>query len=50
MDPSRHSFPDVANIVQGETHVPRRVRSEPKIIPSKEDPDFEDNPDVPPLI
>nr|KAF6405202.1 leucine rich repeat containing 6 [Rousettus aegyptiacus] len=50
VDPSKHSFPDVANIVQGETHVPRRVRSEPKIIPSEEDPDFEDNPDVPPLI
>ncbi|XP_039701821.1 dynein axonemal assembly factor 11 [Pteropus medius] len=50
VDPSKHSFPDVANIVQGETRTPRRVRSEPKIIPSEEDLDFEDNPDVPPLI
>ncbi|XP_014643437.1 PREDICTED: protein tilB homolog [Ceratotherium simum simum] len=50
VDPSRHSFPDVANIVQETKHTPRRVRSEPKITPSKEDPDFEDNPEVPPLI
>ncbi|KAF5915296.1 hypothetical protein HPG69_011761, partial [Diceros bicornis minor] len=50
VDPNRHSFPDVANIVQEMKHTPRRVRSEPKITPSKEDPDFEDNPEVPPLI
>ncbi|XP_045037627.2 dynein axonemal assembly factor 11 [Desmodus rotundus] len=50
VDPSKHSFPDVANIVQGEKHRPRRVRPEPEVIPSEEDPDFEDNPEVPPLI
>nr|XP_019579560.1 PREDICTED: protein tilB homolog [Rhinolophus sinicus] len=50
VDPSKRSFPDVANIVQGEKHVPRRVRSEPTITPSEGDPDFEDNPEVPPLI
>ncbi|XP_016071477.1 PREDICTED: protein tilB homolog [Miniopterus natalensis] len=50
VDPSKHSFPDVANIVQGKEHMPRRVRPEPKVMPSEEDPDFEDNPEVPPLI
>uniref|UniRef100_A0A671FUP9 Leucine-rich repeat-containing protein 6 n=1 Tax=Rhinolophus ferrumequinum TaxID=59479 RepID=A0A671FUP9_RHIFE len=50
VDPSKHSFPDVANIVQGAKHMPRRVRSEPTITPSEDDPDFEDNPEVPPLI
>lgn len=50
VDPSKHSFPDVANIVQEKKHMPRRIRSEPKMIPSEEDPDFEDNPEVPPLI
>ncbi|XP_005688898.2 PREDICTED: protein tilB homolog [Capra hircus] len=50
VDPSKRSIPDVANIVQEKTHMPRRVRPEPKIIPSEEDPDFEDNPEVPPLI
>ncbi|XP_049709873.1 dynein axonemal assembly factor 11 isoform X1 [Elephas maximus indicus] len=50
VDPSKHSFPDVANIVQEKKHTPRRVGSEPKRIPSDDDPDFEDNPDVPPLI
>lgn len=50
MDPSKHSFPDVANIVQGEKHRPRRVRPEPEVILSQEDLDFEDNPEVPPLI
>ncbi|XP_070337714.1 dynein axonemal assembly factor 11 isoform X2 [Equus asinus] len=50
VDPSKRSFPDVANIVQEKKHTPRRVRSEPKITPSEEDPDFEDNPEVPPLI
>ncbi|XP_017730658.1 PREDICTED: protein tilB homolog isoform X1 [Rhinopithecus bieti] len=49
VDPSKHSFPDVANIVQEKKHTPRR-RPEPKIIPSEEDPTFEDNPEVPPLI
>ncbi|XP_045416981.1 dynein axonemal assembly factor 11 isoform X2 [Lemur catta] len=50
VDPSKHSFPDVTNIVQEKKHTPRRLGSEPKIIPSEEDPDFEDNPEVPPLI
>ena len=50
VDPSKCSIPDVANIVQEKKHMPRRVRTEPKIIPSEEDPDFEDNPEVPPLI
>ncbi|XP_006830906.1 PREDICTED: protein tilB homolog [Chrysochloris asiatica] len=50
VDPSKHSFPDVANIVQEKTHSPRRVAAEPQNIPSNEDQDFEDNPDVPPLI
>uniref|UniRef100_A0A2K5UBU6 Leucine-rich repeat-containing protein 6 n=1 Tax=Macaca fascicularis TaxID=9541 RepID=A0A2K5UBU6_MACFA len=49
VDPSKHSFPDVTNIVQEKKHTPRR-RPEPKIIPSEEDPTFEDNPEVPPLI
>uniref|UniRef100_A0A8C8YL06 Leucine-rich repeat-containing protein 6 n=1 Tax=Prolemur simus TaxID=1328070 RepID=A0A8C8YL06_PROSS len=50
VDPSKRSFPDVTNIVQEKKHTPRRLGSEPKIIPSEEDPDFEDNPEVPPLI
>ncbi|XP_077606082.1 dynein axonemal assembly factor 11 isoform X1 [Crocuta crocuta] len=50
VDPGKHSFPDVAHIVQEKTPTPQRVRSEPKIIASGEDPDFEDNPEVPPLI
>ncbi|XP_057591610.1 dynein axonemal assembly factor 11 isoform X2 [Hippopotamus amphibius kiboko] len=50
IDPSKHSFPDVANIVQEKKHTRRTVRAESKIVPSKEDPDFEDNPEVPPLI
>uniref|UniRef100_H2PR83 Leucine-rich repeat-containing protein 6 n=1 Tax=Pongo abelii TaxID=9601 RepID=H2PR83_PONAB len=49
VDPSKHSFPDVTNIVQEKKYTPRR-RPEPKIIPSEEDPTFEDNPEVPPLI
>ncbi|XP_060057219.1 dynein axonemal assembly factor 11 [Erinaceus europaeus] len=47
VDPSKHSFPDVANIVQEKKNTPRRVGSKSKITPS---PDFEDNPEVPPLI
>ncbi|XP_057388362.1 dynein axonemal assembly factor 11 isoform X1 [Balaenoptera acutorostrata] len=50
VDPSKRAFPDVANIVQEKRHTPRRVQAEPKIMPSEEDPDFEDNPEVPPLI
>ncbi|XP_040835195.1 protein tilB homolog [Ochotona curzoniae] len=47
VDPSKHSFPDVTTIVQEEKHPPRRLKSEPQI---QEDPGFEDNPEVPPLI
>ncbi|XP_066873324.1 dynein axonemal assembly factor 11 isoform X6 [Kogia breviceps] len=50
VDPGKRAFPDVANIVQEKKHTPRRVQAEPQIIPSEEDPDFEDNPEVPPLI
>ncbi|XP_045437253.1 dynein axonemal assembly factor 11 [Pipistrellus kuhlii] len=50
VDPSKHSFPDVANIVGGKTSTPRRVRPEPKVVPREEDPGFEDDPEVPPLI
>ncbi|XP_037357569.1 dynein axonemal assembly factor 11 isoform X1 [Talpa occidentalis] len=50
VDPSTRSFPDVANIVQENRHAPRRVRSEPKLRPSEDEPDFEDNPEVPPLM
>ncbi|EPY77816.1 protein TILB-like protein [Camelus ferus] len=50
VDPNKRSFPDVANIVQEKKHVPRRVRAETKIAPNEEDPGFEDNPEVPPLI
>ncbi|XP_059248951.1 dynein axonemal assembly factor 11 isoform X2 [Mustela nigripes] len=50
VDPSKHSFPDVASIVQEKKHRPRRIQSEPKITASEEDPEFEDNPEVPPLI
>ncbi|XP_003792918.1 protein tilB homolog [Otolemur garnettii] len=50
VDPSKHSFPDITNIVQEKKHTPRRLESEPKITPSEEDPGFEDDPEVPPLI
>ncbi|XP_051699995.1 dynein axonemal assembly factor 11 isoform X1 [Oryctolagus cuniculus] len=50
VDPSKHSFPDVTTIVQEKRHAPRRLKSEPKIMPREEDPGFEDNPEVPPLI
>lgn len=50
VDPSKHSFPDVANIVGGKAPAPRRVQPEPKVMPCEEDPGFEDDPEVPPLI
>ncbi|XP_049621585.1 dynein axonemal assembly factor 11 [Suncus etruscus] len=50
VDPSKHSFPDVANIVQEKRHAARRVQAEPKIRPQEEDSSFEDDPEVPPLI
>ena len=50
MDPSKHSCPDVSTIVQEKKHKPKRMESQPQVEPSEEDPDFEDNPEVPPLI
>lgn len=51
VDPSKRSIPDVANIVQEKHTCPEEFAPEPKIIPtSEEDPGFEDNPEVPPLI
>ncbi|XP_053414242.1 dynein axonemal assembly factor 11 isoform X2 [Nycticebus coucang] len=50
VDPSKHSFPDITNIVQEKKHTPRRLESEPQTTPSEEDPGFEDDPKVPPLI
>ncbi|KAM6171862.1 dynein axonemal assembly factor 11 [Erethizon dorsatum] len=50
IDPGKYSFPDVTSIVQEKKHTSRRLGSEPQIPPNEEDPDFEDNPEVPPLI
>ncbi|KAM4865566.1 dynein axonemal assembly factor 11 isoform 2-T2 [Thomomys bottae] len=50
VDPSKHSCPDITTIVQEKQDASRRLRSHPKTLPSEEDPDFEDNPEVPPLI
>nr|XP_004656387.2 dynein axonemal assembly factor 11 isoform X2 [Jaculus jaculus] len=50
VDPSKHSCPNVATIVQEKKHTPRKLASQPKIVPNEEDPDFDDNPEVPPLI
>uniref|UniRef100_A0A8C6IG90 Dynein axonemal assembly factor 11-like CS domain-containing protein n=1 Tax=Mus spicilegus TaxID=10103 RepID=A0A8C6IG90_MUSSI len=50
VDPSKHSCPDVSTIVQEKRHRPKRMESQPRDGPSEEDPDFEDNPEVPPLI
>ncbi|XP_017656120.1 protein tilB homolog isoform X2 [Nannospalax galili] len=50
VDPSKHSYPDVTTIVQEKKYKPKSLKSQPKILPSEEDPDFEDNPEVPPLI
>ncbi|XP_021039322.1 protein tilB homolog [Mus caroli] len=50
VDPSKHSCPDVSTIVQEKRHKPKRMESQPRDEPSEEDPDFEDNPEVPPLI
>lgn len=50
VDPSKYSYPDVTTIVQEKSHRPRRLASECKVVPSEEDADFEDNPEVPPLI
>ncbi|XP_055482524.1 dynein axonemal assembly factor 11 [Psammomys obesus] len=50
VDPSKHSCPDVSTIVQEKKHKPKRMESQPPIVPSEEDLDFDDNPEVPPLI
>ncbi|XP_028629124.1 protein tilB homolog [Grammomys surdaster] len=50
VDPSKHSCPDVSTIVQEKRHKPKRMESQPQVEPSEEDPDFDDNPEVPPLI
>ncbi|XP_031214905.1 protein tilB homolog isoform X2 [Mastomys coucha] len=50
VDPSKHSCPDVSTIVQEKRNKPKRMESQPQVEPSEEDPDFEDNPEVPPLI
>nr|XP_023419803.1 protein tilB homolog [Cavia porcellus] len=50
VDPGKYSFPDVTSIVQENKHTSRRLRSEPQIVSNEEDPAFEDNPEVPPLM
>ncbi|XP_010627884.1 protein tilB homolog [Fukomys damarensis] len=50
VNPSKYSFPDVTSIVQEKKCTSKRLGSEPQTAPSEEDPDFEDNPEVPPLI
>ncbi|CAO2602138.1 Dynein axonemal assembly factor 11, partial [Lemmus lemmus] len=50
VDPSKHSCPDVTTIVQEKKHKPKRTDSHAQVVPSMEDPDFDDNPEVPPLI
>ncbi|XP_063119321.1 dynein axonemal assembly factor 11 isoform X8 [Rattus norvegicus] len=50
VDPSKHSCPDVSTIVQERKHKPKRMESQPQVEPSEAEPDFDDNPEVPPLI
>ncbi|XP_023558370.1 protein tilB homolog isoform X2 [Octodon degus] len=50
VDPNKYSFPDVTSIVQEKKHPSRRSGPEPQTAPNEEDPRFEDNPEVPPLI
>ncbi|XP_048214655.1 dynein axonemal assembly factor 11 [Perognathus longimembris pacificus] len=50
VDPRMHSCPDITTIVQEKQHASSKLRSEPQITPGEEHPDFEDNPEVPPLI
>lgn len=50
VDPSKHSYPDVTTIVQEKKHKPKRIDSQAQVVPTMEDPDFDDNPEVPPLI
>ncbi|XP_029447906.1 protein tilB homolog [Rhinatrema bivittatum] len=52
VDPSRHSFPDVANIIQEKKPLdqgPFKLQ-QLNLTETKNNADFEDNPDVPPLI
>nr|XP_033789503.1 protein tilB homolog isoform X2 [Geotrypetes seraphini] len=52
VDPSKHSFPDVANIIQEMKSVsygPVKLQ-QPKLTETKHNEDFDDNADVPPLI
>ncbi|XP_044540277.1 dynein axonemal assembly factor 11 [Gracilinanus agilis] len=51
VDPSKYSFPDVTTIVQENKNTLGRIRAKPQTMPcADEDPDFEDNLEVPPLI
>ncbi|XP_051015547.1 dynein axonemal assembly factor 11 [Acomys russatus] len=50
VDPSKRSCPDVTTIVQEKKYKPQRREPQPRIVPREEDPDFDDNPEVPPLI
>ncbi|XP_036621113.1 protein tilB homolog [Trichosurus vulpecula] len=50
VDPSKYSFPDVTNIVQEKKPTSGRIQAQPQAVPCAEEPDFEDNPEVPPLI
>lgn len=50
VDPSKHSCPDVSTIVQERKHKLKRMESQPQVEPSEAEPDFDDNPEVPPLI
>ncbi|XP_068937412.1 dynein axonemal assembly factor 11 isoform X1 [Petaurus breviceps papuanus] len=50
VDPSKYSFPDVANIVQEKKSTLGQIQTNPPVVTCAEDPDFEDNLEVPPLI
>ncbi|XP_074058547.1 dynein axonemal assembly factor 11 isoform X2 [Macrotis lagotis] len=50
VDPSKYSFPDVTKIVQEKNKPLRQIQKKPEVEPCDNDPDFEDNPEVPPLI
>ncbi|XP_067386479.1 dynein axonemal assembly factor 11 [Emydura macquarii macquarii] len=53
VDPSKYSFPDVANIIQEKERIgqgPIRLQQQRVIEPENSCVDFEDNQDVPPLV
>ncbi|XP_051827066.1 dynein axonemal assembly factor 11 isoform X2 [Antechinus flavipes] len=50
VDPSKYSFPDVTNIVQEKKTASRKIKATSPVVPCAEDSNFEDNPEVPPLI